>query len=269
MSLITSPANPLIKRIRALRQRKARSESGTCFIEGIRLVAEAVALGAPVELLITAPELLTSAFAHETVAQAAAQGVRCVEVTAAVFESLSGKDGPQGLGAVVRQRWTPLEAIRPGGELCWVALDSPQDPGNVGTILRTCDAVGAAGVILVGESADPYDPGAVRASMGALFALRVCRAHPDELSAWKARSGFAFVGTSDSATVDYQSVHYQPPLIVLMGSERQGLSPALAALCDSMVSLPMVGRSDSLNLAVATGVMLYEVFSQRRRAESG
>lgn len=264
MPLITSASNASIKHIRALRQRKARDESGLFFVEGIRLVGEAVQLGAPVETLVVAPNRLESEFARRIVAEARGRDVRVLDVTNEVFEQLSGKDNPHGLGAVVRQRWTPLENIRPGDELCWIALHAPQDPGNLGTILRTGDAVGAAGVILLDDHVDPHDPGATRASMGAIFSLRVCRARTPDFVGWLGRSGFTLVGTSDAAPQDYQAVAYRPPLVLLMGSERQGLPGDLLVACDHRVSLPMVGRGDSLNLAVATGVMLYEMFSQRR-----
>lgn len=260
--MIASAANPTIKHIRALSQRKTRVQTGSFFIEGIRIVAEAVELGAEIEAVVVAPELLTSDFGQQVVKAAVARGARLIEVERRVFESLSAREGPQGVGAVVRQRWHKLSDIAPGEELCWVALESPQDPGNIGTILRTCDAVGAAGVILVGDAADPYDPGALRASMGALFALRLARAGFEEFARWRRERGFVLIGTSDAAPQDYRAYPYRRPLIVLMGSEREGLSPEQQTACDAMVSIPMVGRSDSLNLAVATGVLLYEVFAQ-------
>lgn len=266
MSLISNPSNPTIKQIRALRQRKARAESGLFYIEGIRIVGEAAQLGAAVETVIVAPQLLASDFGRQTVDTLRRRGARLLEVTPEVFAALSEKDGPQGVAAVLRQRWIALEDIRSEGELCWVALRAAQDPGNIGTILRTCDAVGCGGLILLDDSADPYDPGAVRASMGALFSMRLARADFAGFVEWKRANAWTLVGTSDAAPVDYQAVRYRPPLIVLMGSEREGLSPEQQATCDQMVSLPMVGRSDSLNLAVATGVMLYEVFNQRRAA---
>jgi TrmH family RNA methyltransferase len=217
-----------------------------------------------VRYLVVAPALLTGDFGRGLVKTAQQRGLRSVEVTAEVFASFSGKDGPQGLGAVVGQRWEPLSQVRLESGLCWVALDAAQDPGNIGTILRTCDAVGGAGLLLLGDSADPYDPGAVRASMGALFALRLVSATFDEFATWKRQHTYTVVGTSDAAAQDYHAIAYRPPLVLLMGSERQGLSPDQQAFCDVVVSIPMVGRSDSLNLAVATGVMLYEIFNQQR-----
>jgi TrmH family RNA methyltransferase len=148
-----------------------------------------------------------------------------------------------------------------------VALDAIQYPGNLGTILRTCDATGAAGVILLGATSDPYDPESVRASVGAIFSLQLARASPAEFAAWKRERGISVAGTSPAAALDYRAAAYAPPVVLLMGCERSGLPPALQALCDVLVRIPMVGRSDSLNLAVATSLMLYEVFRQRRPLE--
>jgi TrmH family RNA methyltransferase len=187
-----------------------------------------------------------------------------LEVTAEVFRSLSAKEGPQGIGGVIRQRWLPLADADPEEGLCWVALDAVQDPGNLGTVLRTSDAVGAAGVILLGQTTDPHDPGALRASMGAVFTQRLVRAGFDQLLSWKDAHGCSLVGTSDAADAEYREVSYGPRLILLMGSERQGLSREQQAQCDLVVRIPMAGKSDSLNLAVASGVMLYEIFHQRR-----
>jgi TrmH family RNA methyltransferase len=264
--LISSRANAAIKQIRALQTRKEREQTGLFFVEGIRLVTEAVQVGAAVVQGVVAPDLLKGSVGRATVAALRAQGVPCLAVTPDVFTSLSGKEGPQGLGAVVRQRWEPLAAAGSGMGLGWVALDAVQDPGNLGTILRTGDAVGAAGVILVGPTTDPYDPAAVRASMGAIFTQRLVRATWAEFAAWKREVDITLTGTSDKAAADYQAVRYRLPLVLFMGSERQGLSPEQQAACDQMVRIPMVGRSDSLNLAVATSVILYEIFNQQRRS---
>lgn len=262
--LISSSSNPTIKQIRALRARKEREHAGVCWAEGIRITAAAIERGAPIERLVVAPDLLTSAFARDLVAAQQAHGVPVTEVTGEVFAGLSLKDGPQGIGAVVRQQWAALDQLAPSDALCWIALDAAQDPGNLGTILRTSDAVGAAGIILLGHAADPYDPAALRASMGAVFAQRLVRAGFDDLLRWKTRHHAALIGTSDAAPIDYHAVRYPQPAILLMGSEREGLSSAQQAACDLLVSIPMTGHSDSLNLAVATAVMLYELFNQRR-----
>jgi RNA methyltransferase, TrmH family len=262
---IASRNNPRVKAIRDLRQRKERERSGRFFVDGIQLVAAAIQLGADVEALVVAPDLLASRFAHKLLREQRERGVDCLEITAEVFESLAAKETAQGIGAVVRQRWQPLARASPA-EGCWVALEEVSYPGNLGAILRTCDAVGGAGIILLGHTTDPYDPAAVRASLGAVFAQRLVRASLAEFADWK-QQGCAVVGTSPTATVDYQAITYQPPLVLLMGSEPRGLSPAGLALCDVTVTIPMVGYGDSLNLSVAASVMLYEIFNQRRKAD--
>jgi RNA methyltransferase, TrmH family len=267
--LISSRANAGIREIRSLRERKERERAGLFFVEGIRLVLEAAQLRAPIQTLIVAPELLKSPLALEAVQQQRQNGVSILEVTAEVFAGLSQKEGPQGIGAVIRQRWDTLDTLskaRVGNEplMGWVALDEPQDPGNIGTILRTADAVGCDGIILLGNCADPHDPSALRASMGAIFSQRLVKACFDELAAWARAGGYLLVGTSDRGAAEYRAAAYRFPLVLLMGSEREGLSAQQQAACDVVVRIPMLGRSDSLNLAVATGVMLYELLSRRQ-----
>lgn len=295
---ITSLQNPRIKAIRALSKRKRRQETGLFFAEGIRLVGEAVQTGADVENLVVAPELLRSDFGRNTVRRAREEGVEILEVGAEVFRSLSGKDGPAGIGVVARQRWTDLDDagvwldggyaaavdvaasdasindaaaecvatndVTAAGTLGWVVLEDVGNPGNLGSILRTCDATGATGVILLGDTADPYDPEAVRGSMGAVFAQQVVRSSLEALIKLKRRVGIPMIGTSDAAPADYRSVPYAPPLLLCLGGEQHGLSTEVMYACDTVVRIPMAGRADSLNLAVAAGVILYEVLSRAR-----
>jgi RNA methyltransferase, TrmH family len=265
--MITSSANDRIKSIRKLHDRKARQERGQFFIEGLRIVAEAVEQGAHIDTLITAPELLKSAFGQQLAAEQHSRGVPLIEVSREVFQQLSSKEGPQGLAAVVRQRWHTLDQIHPQPGRTWVALDSIADPGNLGTILRTHDAVGGQGVILLDNATDPYDPSAVRASMGALFTQVLVKVSFAEFADWKRHSGIPIIGTSDAAKTDYHAYRYPQSLLLLMGSERQGLPETHLALCDEVVSIPMLGKSDSLNLAVATAVVLYEILNQRREVK--
>jgi RNA methyltransferase, TrmH family len=262
--IITSQSNARIKQIRSLRNRREREQTGLFFIEGIRIVVEAVQSGAQIETLVVAPDLLKSQLGQEIVRQEQERGVPILEVSAEVFKSLSVKEGPQGIGAVVHEHWVPLDEVRLTNDLCWIALDAAQDPGNIGTIMRTSDAVGGTGIMLLGNCADPYDPSALRASMGAVFSQRLVKASFADFAHWKERHHYTVVGTSDSAKLDYREAHYHPPLVLLMGSERQGLSAEQQALCDMMVCIPMVGHSDSLNLSVATGIVLYEIFYQAR-----
>jgi len=266
MAIISSPANERIRQIRGLAQRKERERTGLFFVEGTRSVREALELRAPLEYLVVAPELLDQAAAD--VLAAVPRQIPQLEVSGQVFRgiaaSFSLKYGPRGIGAVVQQRWKPLAPILPTGHGCWLALHGLEDPGNLGTIMRTCDAVGMAGIILIDHGTDPYDPAAVRASLGAIFAQRLSRATFGEFAAWIDRTGLPLVGTSGAAEHDFRCVRYPPSLVVLMGSERRGLSSEQQQLCDAVVRIPMVGRRDSLNVAVATGVMLYEVERQRQ-----
>ena len=172
---ISSTNNPTVKYIRSLRSRKGREQSNCFWLEGIRLVAEAIQMGASLETLVVAPELLTSQFAYDLVAQQQKQGVPILQLTPRVFASLSTKEGPQGLGAVARQRWSSWPPIVAADDI-WVVLEAVQDPGNLGSIMRTADAVGCAGLILVGSCTDPYAPSAVRGRMGSVFALQLAKA---------------------------------------------------------------------------------------------
>ncbi|MEJ5202992.1 MAG: RNA methyltransferase [Anaerolineales bacterium] len=261
--MITSTGNPLIKQVRSLRQCKVRRAAGLCYAEGLRIVAEAIHLGAELEMLLVAPELLVSEFGLGLVQEAHKRGLPVIEVSESVFKSIALKEGPQGLAAVVRQRWHLLESISGEKEALWVALSEVADPGNLGTILRTADAVGAKGIILLDDTTDPYDPTAIRASMGAVFSQMLVRCSFQAFAVWKAKNGFSLVGTSDKAEKAYRQVKYPERLILLMGSERHGLTEEQWRLCDVVVRIPMIGRSDSLNLAVATGIVLYEIFHQR------
>jgi len=259
--IITSLANPTIKALRALKQRKARDEQGRYLIEGIRPVAEAIQCGAPLEMLIVAPDLLSSAFAHDVITTYAAEGGKILTVSAAVFTSLTEKEHPQGLAAVGLIRYTPLSEL-PSATVGWVALVEVADPGNLGTVLRTADGAGFSGVILVGTTTDPFDPAAVRASMGALFSQPIVRTDWRDLLAWCRQRQITLVGSSDRGACDYRTSPYSRPLVLVLGSERHGLSDEQLADCDLVVRIPMRGRSDSLNLAVAAGILMYEITRQ-------
>ena len=265
--IITSFANQKVKGIRKLEQKKFRQETGLFFIEGLRTVGEAVQVCAPIDSLVISPELLVSEFGQSLLNHPNVAEVGRIQISREVYESIAHKDGPQGIGALVHQAWRNLNSIQSSDGDLWVALDAVSDPGNLGTIMRTADAVGARGIILLGQFTDPYDPTAVKASMGAIFSLDLVQADWTAFRTWQADQKIALVGTSDSAKNDYHRATYPRPLVVLMGSERHGLSSEQQAVCDQMVYIPMSGRSDSLNLAVATGVMLYEIFNQYRTRE--
>jgi RNA methyltransferase, TrmH family len=254
--LITSSSNLLIKQIRALRQKKSRDESGLFLVEGILHVGEAVAAGWDIETLIYSPERLKSGFGRELVERCEQKNLRCVPVSETAFESFAEKENPQGIAALVHQKHLALRDF-PRFTLT-VALVSPQDPGNVGTILRTIDAVGADGLLLLDGGADPYHASVVRASMGILFWKPFVSAGFADFAAWANIGGFRIIGTSAHATVDVQVAKLSDrPTILLLGSEQKGLSQEQISVCDDLLALPMRGRASSLNLAVAAGVFLY------------
>ena len=251
--LITSPSNPLIKQVRALRQKKARVESGLFLIEGIHHVGEAFEAGWEIESVLYASGLLTSPFAHDLISRLSFQPQ---PVTAQVMESLADKENPQGILAIARQRKSQLKDIKPFTRA--VALVSPQDPGNVGTILRTMDAAGADVLFLLDGGVELYHPTVVRASMGTLFWKPIIQTSFDEFIKWSRQGNYQLIGTSAKASQDYHAHHPQSPWILVLGNEQKGLTSEQSAACDVVLSLPMQGRVSSLNLAVAAGVLLYE-----------
>ena len=257
---ITSLSNPLVKQARALRQRKARVETGLFLVEGLHHVGQAVEAGWEVETLLYAPEFLSSNFARGLVerletSQPGRRPTRVQAVSAQVMESLADKDNPQGLLALVAQRRQVAADLRGAKKL--VALVSPQDPGNVGTILRTMDAIGADGLFLLEGGVDLYHPSLVRASMGAMFWKPIVQTSFEEFVLWARTRSVQVIGTSAHADVDYHTLVPHEPWVLLLGSEQKGLSREQTAACDVTVSLPMRGRVSSLNLAVAAGILLY------------
>ena len=256
--VVTSLANPTVKAARALHMKKAREETGQFLAEGLKIVTEAVELGhAPRILLYSA-----KAANHPLLRRAAALARESVEVTPAILAKISRRDNPQTVLGVFEQTFVALETLDAGREGVLIGLEEVRDPGNLGTIIRTVDAAGAAGVILIGDCCDPYSVEAVRATMGSIFAVPIARTEPEPFLAWRAGWPGSVVGTLLTATQDFRATAYRRPSLILLGNEQAGLSPALAATCDVNVKIPMHGRADSLNLAVAAGVMIYAATSQ-------
>jgi len=256
----------IVKEIRQLRSRDARDRTGTYYIEGARIVAQAINAGLPLEIGAISLELLSrTEHSAGTVSALRKAAKQMVELSASAFAGISFKENLQGIGAVVKLQQEPLSNVqltdRP-----WVALNGVGNPGNLGAIMRTCDAVGCEGLILIGDTTDPYHPAAIRASMGSLFALRMVRTTFDEFSQWKQTNGYHVIGTTPDVEQEYQTISYPSPAILLMGSERLGLSVGEQSVCDTLVRIPMAGTCDSLNLGVATSIVLYEMFRQQRLA---
>jgi TrmH family RNA methyltransferase len=252
---ITSLANPTVKAVRALHMRRARAESGLFLVEGLRSVTEAVEQGRHPVTLLHGPAVAS----HPLVRQASAASRETLEVSEAILAKISRRENPQMVLGVFEQALTPLDALDPLSASCWVALENVRDPGNLGTILRTADAAGCGGVILIGECCDPYSVEAVRATMGSIFATPLAETTVQDFLVWRARWAGAVIGTHLNATSDFRSAPYRSPNLVVMGNEQAGLSAELAAACDVTVKIPMKGRADSLNLAVATAIMIYAV----------
>lgn len=256
---VTSLSNPLVKQVRGLHLRKDRAESGLFLAEGLKIAAEALDCGRTPKILMFGPEAAGHPVLRRLVAATAHGRGEVLEVSREILEKVSRRDNAQTVVAVFEQAFTPLDALDPASAPCWVAVQAVRDPGNLGTVIRTADAAGCGGVILVGDCCDPYSVEAVRATMGSIFAVAIARATVDDFVAWRARWPGSVVGTLLSATTDYRAAAYRAPTLILMGNEQAGLPPELAATCDVTVKIPMRGRADSLNLAVATGVMIYAV----------
>lgn len=259
-ALISSRQNPLVKLIRRLQQKKYRMREGAFFVEGIRVVLTALEQAAPVETLIYAPELLTSDVALQAIDVYRTQGGQVAMVTADVFQSISTRDKARGLGAIITAQLKSPSDFAVKDESVFVAMENVSDPGNLGTIVRTVDAVDADGVIVVGQSTDPFHSTALRASMGALFTVPVAVADSFEnIWPWAREHRLQIIATSAHAQQPYWEAGYRLPALLLMGSEGEGLSEEIQAQADLSVAIPMHGVSSSLNLAVAAGLLLYEL----------
>jgi TrmH family RNA methyltransferase len=261
--VITSSANPLVKRIRSLADRKHRRREGAFVVEGVQPVWRAVEAGWALETLVVVPPLLPEP-AAAMVAEQRARGVRVAEVSVELAGRLTGRDRPPGLFAVVLARRARLQSLAVAPDAVFVALHEVANPGNLGTIVRTADAAGAAGVILIGDTADEFSPTAVKASMGSLFAVPVAAVPDlDTFFGWARANRVAVLATSGYAERAHWSVRYRTPLAVLFGGEGDGLPQPAMNGADDTVRIPMVGSAESLNLAVAAGLMLYEIRRSR------
>ncbi len=263
---ITSLQNDRIKAIRALDMRKTRKETGLFVAEGASLIITARDHGYVPETLLFRSGAADTGVARDLVAWASAESAEVLEVSAAVLEKLAAKDNPQTLLAVYHQRWSAAPApasVAPSQT--WLALEEIRDPGNLGTIIRTADATGVSGILLVGTCCDPFSRDGVRATMGSIFSVPLVRLdHATFLALAQAWPGDS-IGTHLSATDDFRNVEYQGPTLLMMGGEGPGLSDSAAAVCRRLVKIPMAGRLDSLNLAVATALTLYQIRGRHLR----
>jgi TrmH family RNA methyltransferase len=261
---VSAFSNETVKRIRSLRDKKARREQGLFLAEGLRILAEARDTGVLPETVVFSAEAGVHPLAETIIAETEAAGGEAIETTGDILSKMSGKDNPQMLLGAFRQPHLALTDLDRGSARLWLVAQSLRDPGNIGTILRTGDAVGAGGLILLDDSADAFSVEGVRASMGAIFTQQVVTANWDEFLPWLRAGPGQLVGTSLQTDTDYLGATYQAPCFLLIGNEQAGLPEAYEAECDLLVKIPMAGRADSLNAAIAAAVMAFQVTASWR-----
>lgn len=263
---ITAFSNPLIKRVRNLRDKRHRREEGLFLAEGLRILTEAREAGRLPHYLFFARDNARHPLVTALVEATEAAGGEAIETNGDILSKLSGKDNPGAVVGVYPEFTLALADLDRSAASIWLVAERLRDPGNLGTILRTGDAVGAGGLILIDDCVDPFSVEAVRASMGALFTVPVARASWDDFRHWLRSGPGQLVGLSLDTEHDYQAPRYASPTFLLTGNEAQGMPDFMATECDLLVKIPMLGKADSLNAAVATAVMAYEVLNQRRRS---
>lgn len=266
---ISAVSNPRIKSIRGLFQKKHRDQTGSFLVEGLKLVMDAYDHGWEIETLIYSKGDETRNLIDELAAKVRVQGGDILEVNNKVLTSITRKDNPQTVLGVIGQQWSkpPLEPV--DRDTVWIGLDRVRDPGNLGTIIRTADSAGADGIILIGETTDPFSVEATRATMGSIFNVPMVRMANEEFLDWRAQWNGLVVGTHLKGAVDFRTIDYSAqPVLLMMGNEQQGLPDELAETCDQLALIPMHGAADSLNLAIATGVFLFQMGKRLPEPES-
>ena len=258
--VITSLQNDTVKAIRALEMRKVRRETGQFVAEGASVLMTARDAGWVPQILLYQAGTADHGVYRALVEWAAKAGADILEVSEAVLGKLAAKDNPQTMLAVFQQAWhQPPAADVIGADETWLALEEIRDPGNLGTIIRTVDAVGAKGILLIGNCCDPFAREPVRASMGSIFSVPLVKLDRAQFMAWRQGWRGEAVGTHLDGAEDFRVRAYRGPTLLVMGSEGPGLSPELTAACDRLVKIPMAGTLDSLNLAIATALTLYQI----------
>jgi TrmH family RNA methyltransferase len=256
---VTAFSNATVKRLRSLRDKKGRRAEGLFLAEGLRILVEARDSGRLPEIIAFSSEGAKHPLAAELIAATEAAGGEAIETSHDILAKMSGKDNPQMLLGAYRETSSDLARIDRGKAPLWIVAQALRDPGNIGTILRTGDAAGAGGLILIDDSADPFSVEAVRASMGAVFTQDIAAARWPEFISWLRSGPGQLVGTSLKATDDYLEKRYEQPCFLLIGNEQQGLPADYEAECDRLVKIPMAGRADSLNAAMAAAVMAFAI----------
>lgn len=258
---ITGFSNPLVKYLRSLREKKHRKREGVFLAEGLRLLTDARECGILPSILVMATGREAHPLLDALEDAVAAAGGDVVEMDIDILAKVTGKDNPQAVAGVFAEFDTSLAALDRVAAPIWLVAQALRDPGNLGTMLRTGDAVGAGGLILLDDCADPFSVEAVRASMGAIFTQRLAIARWDEFLPWLRGGAGQLVAASLRDPTDYRQAAYAAPCFLLIGNESQGLPEAYEAECDLRVTIPMLGQADSLNAAVAGAVLAYEALA--------
>jgi len=258
---ITGFSNPTVKLLRSLRDKKHRRREGRFLAEGLRLLTDARESGRLPDTLVMAEGRDGHPLLDALEADVLAAGGEVIETSAEILGKITGKDNPQAVAGVFAEWDTALAGIDRDAAPIWLVAQAMRDPGNLGTMLRTADAVGAGGLILVDDCADPFSTEAVRASMGAVFTQRIAQARWEEFLPWLRGGAGQLVAASLRDAVPYRGADYRTPCFVLIGNESRGLPADYEDACDLRVTMPMKGRADSLNAAVAGAVLAYEVLA--------
>jgi TrmH family RNA methyltransferase len=264
--LVIDPRDARFLSLRSLQSERSRLRTGLYLIEGIRHVARAMEQHAPIQSLFVEPSALFNPFGQKLARRIRRSGVPGIRLATDLYRELTLASEPQGIGAVVRQQCSRIEEIRPARDSLWLAVESVDQPGNLGTIIRTAEATGVSGIILLGTDVDPWNPACVRASMGSLFSPRMVRCTNQEFYGWARSCGVAIVGSSPHGMMDFKAFRSRWPAVLLVGSERQGLSQDLLEASDFVLRISMQSCCDSINAAVAAGVLLFEMSSQRKKS---
>jgi len=258
---ITGFSNPTVKFLRSLREKKHRKAAGRFLAEGLRLLTDARECGRLPETLVMARGREGHPLLEALEADVLAAGGTVIETEEEILAKITGKDNPQAVAGVFAEFDTSLAALDRSRAKIWLVAQALRDPGNLGTMLRTGDAVGAGGLILLDDCADPFSVEAVRASMGAVFTQQVAQARWDEFIGWLRQGEGQLVAASLRDAVPYRGAPYAAPCFLMVGNESRGLPESYEMACDLRVTMPMKGRADSLNAAVAGAVLAYEVLA--------
>lgn len=243
--------------------RTYRNASGLFYVEGVRNFLRAIDSGFQITAILFSEKLLTVPPARKLVRSNRRSGVPCVSLTPEQFRSISHSERASGIGAIVRQHWLKLDDISAETGLCWVVLETVRSPGNLGTLIRTSEAVGGAGFIFIGDRIDPFAPDVVRASMGSVFGQKFVRTNIGDLRRWLTEGGCCAIGASPNGTTEFHQFDYPHSTFLFLGEERKGLTSQQQDLCQHLVRIPMSQTVDSLNLAVAGSLLMYEVYKSR------